>query len=99
MATGPGFYDNLTPQSWQDGSAATWTLQDPHQQSKCGIKIVRDSGLTFLVDLCSFRLPRKLDVCSCYVLPSFMEHIWNYGTFCTLAIRSESCMFRFRFCT
>ena len=34
MATGPGFYDNLTPQSWQDGSAATWTLQDPHQQSK-----------------------------------------------------------------
>jgi hypothetical protein len=34
MATGPGFYDNLCPQSWQDGSAATWTLQDPHQQSK-----------------------------------------------------------------
>ena len=34
MATGPGFYDNLCPQSWQDGSAATFTLQDPHQQSK-----------------------------------------------------------------
>ncbi len=34
MATGPGFYDNLCPQSWQDGSAATWTLQDPHQQSE-----------------------------------------------------------------
>jgi hypothetical protein len=33
MATGPGFYDNLCPQSWQDGSAATFTLQDPHQQS------------------------------------------------------------------
>eukprot|EP00292_Cryptomonas_paramecium_P027862 CAMPEP_0113667028 /NCGR_PEP_ID=MMETSP0038_2-20120614/3210_1 /TAXON_ID=2898 /ORGANISM="Cryptomonas paramecium" /LENGTH=57 /DNA_ID=CAMNT_0000582601 /DNA_START=156 /DNA_END=329 /DNA_ORIENTATION=+ /assembly_acc=CAM_ASM_000170 len=33
MATGPGFYDNLCPQSWQDGSAATWTLQDPHQQT------------------------------------------------------------------
>ena len=32
MATGPGFYDNLCPQSWQDGSAATFTLQDPHQQ-------------------------------------------------------------------
>ena len=35
MATGPGFYDNLCPQSWQDGSAATFTLQDPHQQSEC----------------------------------------------------------------
>jgi len=34
MATGPGFYDNLCPQSWQDGSAATFTLQDPHQQSE-----------------------------------------------------------------
>jgi hypothetical protein len=34
MATGPGFYDNLCPQSWQDGSAATFTLNDPHQQSK-----------------------------------------------------------------
>jgi hypothetical protein len=34
MATGPGFYDNLCPQSWQDGSAATFTLQDPHQQVK-----------------------------------------------------------------
>ena len=34
MATGPGFYDNLCPQSWQDGYAATFTLQDPHQQSK-----------------------------------------------------------------
>jgi hypothetical protein len=33
MATGPGFYDNLCPQSWQDGSAATFTLQDPHQQT------------------------------------------------------------------
>ena len=32
MATGPGFYDNLCPQSWQDGSAATFTLNDPHQQ-------------------------------------------------------------------
>jgi len=34
MATGPGFYDNLCPQSWQDGSAATFTLNDPHQQSE-----------------------------------------------------------------
>ena len=33
MATGPAFYDNLCPQSWQDGSAATFTLQDPHQQT------------------------------------------------------------------
>ena len=39
MATGPGFYDNLCPQSWQDGSAATWTLQDPHQQSKFLLQI------------------------------------------------------------
>ena len=38
MATGPGFYDNLCPQSWQDGSAATFTLQDPHQQSKFFLK-------------------------------------------------------------
>ena len=38
MATGPGFYDNLCPQSWQDGSAATFTLQDPHQQSKFSSK-------------------------------------------------------------
>ena len=37
MATGPGFYDNLCPQSWQDGSAATFTLQDPHQQSKFSV--------------------------------------------------------------
>ena len=44
MATGPGFYDNLCPQSWQDGSAATWTLQDPHQQSKTLI-----SGLILLI--------------------------------------------------
>jgi len=45
MATGPGFYDNLCPQSWQDGSAATFTLQDPHQQSKspvaCALRCTR----------------------------------------------------------
>eukprot|EP00294_Goniomonas_avonlea_P012396 CAMPEP_0114567754 /NCGR_PEP_ID=MMETSP0114-20121206/15662_1 /TAXON_ID=31324 /ORGANISM="Goniomonas sp, Strain m" /LENGTH=56 /DNA_ID=CAMNT_0001754389 /DNA_START=64 /DNA_END=234 /DNA_ORIENTATION=- len=33
MATGPGFDDNLAPQSWQDGAAATFTLWDPHQQT------------------------------------------------------------------
>ncbi len=64
MATGPGFYDNLCPQSWQDGSAATWTLQDPHQQSKYfDYHVV--SPLLFLTPLrcfSSLRLPGKLKI-------------------------------------
>ena len=62
MATGPGFYDNLTPQSWQDGSAATWTLQDPHQQSKLEFSYwnYRMARLTHFLG--SLRLPGQLNV-------------------------------------
>ena len=65
MATGPGFYDNLCPQSWQDGSAATWTLQDPHQQSKFFIIVACYSCSVICVNIFvvrSLRLPRKLNV-------------------------------------
>ena len=32
-ATGPGSYDNMAPQDWQDGSAVTGDLFNPHQQT------------------------------------------------------------------
>eukprot|EP00287_Rhodomonas_sp_CCMP768_P009449 CAMPEP_0196739268 /NCGR_PEP_ID=MMETSP1091-20130531/20820_1 /TAXON_ID=302021 /ORGANISM="Rhodomonas sp., Strain CCMP768" /LENGTH=88 /DNA_ID=CAMNT_0042083703 /DNA_START=18 /DNA_END=284 /DNA_ORIENTATION=+ len=32
-ATGPGFYDNMGPQSWQEGSSVTGDLYNPHQQT------------------------------------------------------------------
>eukprot|EP00291_Cryptomonas_curvata_P005076 CAMPEP_0172177104 /NCGR_PEP_ID=MMETSP1050-20130122/15230_1 /TAXON_ID=233186 /ORGANISM="Cryptomonas curvata, Strain CCAP979/52" /LENGTH=74 /DNA_ID=CAMNT_0012849545 /DNA_START=18 /DNA_END=242 /DNA_ORIENTATION=- len=32
-ATGPGMYDNMAPQSWQDGGAVTGDLYNPHQQT------------------------------------------------------------------
>ena len=60
MATGPGFYDNLCPQSWQDGSAATWTLQDPHQQSKKASLASISRQKTDFCILFSFRLPGQL---------------------------------------
>ena len=64
MATGPGFYDNLCPQSWQDGSAATWTLQDPHQQSKNFFVRLNFCSLLICIQLSpsSLRLPGQLNV-------------------------------------
>jgi len=32
-ATGPGMYDNMAPQDWQEGSAVDGDLYDPHQQT------------------------------------------------------------------
>ena len=32
-ATGPGSYDNMAPQDWQDGSSVTGDLFNPHQQT------------------------------------------------------------------
>ncbi len=57
MATGPGFYDNLCPQSWQDGSAATWTLQDPHQQSEYCMASLRSTLATDYFVLTAFDCP------------------------------------------
>jgi hypothetical protein len=63
MATGPGFYDNLCPQSWQDGSAATWTLQDPHQQSM------------FTFHLPSMH---QKDFMFCYIFSFVSIVLWNF---------------------
>jgi hypothetical protein len=60
MATGPGFYDNLCPQSWQDGSAATWTLQDPHQQSKNYLPFTLILLINLFLLFFSLRLPGQL---------------------------------------
>ena len=79
MATGPGFYDNLCPQSWQDGSAATWTLQDPHQQSKLlFIVIFMFSKPEPLFS--SLRLPGQLNVLTYPMLLSTCcwMRIWRY---------------------